>query len=226
MDIKNVSTNSVSQVTVPKADVESKTLQSQIATKQQSLKRLSSDVQKTKEEKEKESEEIRQQIEELNRRLKMLQMEKKKERAEQLEEQKKEKETARLSEERVAVKETAEEESQKEQTQKTVTQERKEPVEKVNVPADKLQKMLAVDSLWQQERLQNQVARKQERREESLATEIKSDTLHGNDNETKKKELSEMRRKEAFDVNTLSQPIKKTFVGSDKDDKVYTLNHI
>lgn len=234
MAMERITLNSRIQTAMSKTEVESKTLQNQIVTKQQSLNRLSSDSKKTSEEKEKEAQEIRQQIEELQQKLKMLQQEKKREKLEKTERQEEKKERLEeLTSSEAGVMETrvygekAGRIEEKEKVEKQSNKEESKGAEETSyVPADKLQKMLAVDSLWQQERLQESVANKEERRENTLAAEIKSDAFHGNESKVKKQELSDMRRKEPLDINSLNKPVKKTFVGSDSSDVVYTLNHI
>ena len=69
MTINTVSTNSLSV-----ASAESKTLQTQIAGKQQSLNKLTSDAEMTVSEKEKERRKINQEIAELNRKLRQEQL--------------------------------------------------------------------------------------------------------------------------------------------------------
>lgn len=201
MTISNVSLNNgvqnVKTSTVTTADSESKNLENQIANKQQRLNRLSSDAEMTAEEKAKERQEVQKQIEELNRKLRLLQMEKKEEAKETTEEQEKK---AVLKEEMLKdsdEKKLGEEESAKIQ---------EETKAKLYPPVENIQKILASDSIVQQTRVQESVARVKEGRENVLETEIKSDKLYGTDTTAKREELSESRRKEALEIEVKEQP--------------------
>jgi len=188
MAINNVTLNTNVQVgtatAVSTAEKESKNLQNQIAGKEQLLSRLSTDSKMTEEEKAKERQELQRQIEELNRKLKQLQLVKEEEaqKAEKEQEQK-----------------TQETEQQKTEEENPVDhQEGKTDKEKPLI--ENLQKMLASDSVVQQNRVQESVARRQEGKIKVLETEIKSDKLHGTDTGDKLKELSALRKEKTFEI--------------------------
>lgn len=193
MAINNVTLNNgIQNITATKvstADNETKNLQNQLANKEQRLQRLSSDSELTAEEKAKERQEIQQQIAELNRKLKLMEMEQK-EKAE---------EAAKKQEQKVALNEElygkAEE---KEPVDKAQSEEEKpwlqEQQKEKQAPIQNLQQILAADSYMQQERVQSSVDNRKSGQENVLVAEIQSDALYGIDNQSKKEELSEMRR--------------------------------
>lgn len=204
MAINNVTLNSgIQNITATKvstADNETKTLQSQLANKEQRLQRLTSDSKLTAEEKAKKRQEIQQQIAELNRKLKMLEMEQK-EKAE---------ETAKKQEQKVALSEELYGDTkEKEPVDKAQSEEEKpwsqEQQEEKQVPIQNLQQILAADSYIQQERVQSSVDNRKSGQENVLEAEIQSDALYGIDNQSKKEELSKMRREKNFLIEEQEQ---------------------
>lgn len=206
MAINNVTLNSgiqnITSTKVSTADNETKNLQNQLANKEQRLQRLTSDSELTAEEKAKERQEIQQQIAELNRKLKLLQMEQK-EKAE---------ETAKKQEQKAVLQEEMNAETKVEKTAKVSGEEAEESTkmqeekrEELNPPVQDLQQMLAADSYVQQERVQSSVDRKHLGQENVLEAELQSDALYGIDNQSKKEELSEMRREESLLIEVQEQ---------------------
>lgn len=201
MAINNVTLNSSVQnirtSTVTTADSESKNLENQIASKEQRLSRLSSDAEMTAEEKAKERQEVQKQIEELNRKLKQLQLEQKEKAEEAAAEQKKK---AALQEE--MLKDSDKKAVEEEETAK-YQEERKEII---TPPVENIQKVLAADSVVQQNRVQESVAGRKDGRENVLEAEIKSDEIYGSDTTAKREELSASRRKDSLEIEVKEQP--------------------
>lgn len=200
MAINNVTLNSnvqsIRTSTVATADSESKNLEHQIASKQQRLSRLSSDAEMTAEEKAKERQEVQKQIEELNRKLRQIQLEQK-EKAE---------EAAKEQEQKAALKEQMLGETTKKETQgEDFAKAQEERIEKHNPPVESIQKMLAVDSVVQQERVLGSVDRQKAGRENVLEAEIKSDEVYGMDVTHKKEELSALRREGSWEIEAKEQ---------------------
>ncbi len=194
MAISNVTLNSGVQnmktTTVTSADSESKNLQNQINSKEQRLKRLSTDSEMTAEEKAKERQEVQKLIEELNRKLRLLQMEKKEETAKAAKEQEKK------------LQDTDKENAEEEESAKV----RADRMEMLSPPVENIQKILVSDSWVQQERVQESVAVQKEGRMKILETEIKSDKLYGTDTTAKREELSSLRRQEPLEIEPKEQP--------------------
>lgn len=187
-NIQNMPTSAIST-----SEKECENLQNQINGKEQLLKRLSTDPEKTSEEKARERQEVQKQIQELNRKLRLLQMEKE----EEAQKAEKEKEQKVQEEEQVKTKE-------KEKAQK-----RTDGMEEETPQLENLQKMLASDSNIHQNRIQEKVAARQEAKMKVLETEIKSDKLYGTDTTTKQEELSELRKQKNFEIEP-KEPEQKT----------------
>lgn len=201
MAINNITLSSnvqnVNSATVKTADSEGKNLEKQIMNKQQHLKHLDSDVQKTAEEKAKERQEVRRQIAELNRRLQLLREEKREEAADAVREQNRK----TLQEEE---KTKNADESKEERGKEAEIQE--EAKVKSYPPVENIQKMLASDSVMQQERVLESVAGMQDGREHVLEAEIQSDKLYGTDTSAKQEALSASRRKDTFEIQDMEKP--------------------
>ena len=220
MAISNVTLNTgirnMTSAKVSTADNETKNLQNQLANKEQSLQRLSSDSKLTAEEKAIERQELQQQIAELNRKLKLLQMEAQ-EKAKET--QKEQEQKAALNEElygKTEEKASVDEEQAKEES--AVTQEQDQ--EEVWQPVQELQQMLSVDFSLQQERVQASTARKQEGAVNVLEAELQSDKLYGIDNLTKKEELSDMRRQESLLIEVHEPQKSQAIIGMDVGTKI------
>lgn len=201
MAINNVTLNSsiqnVKASTVKAADSESKNLEKQIMNKQQRLKHLDSDVEKTAEEKAKERQEVQKQIAELNRKLQVLREEKRKEAAEATKAQE---QKAVLKEERIKS------DDARKQSEEDATKVQEEPKVKIYPPVENIQKILASDSMIQQERVLESVAGRKDGREHVLEAEIQSDKLYGTDTSAKQKALSVSRKKGTFEIEDVEQP--------------------
>ena len=195
MTINNVSTNSLSI-----ASAESKTLQTQIAGKQQSLNKLTSDAKMTVSEKEKERRKINQEIAELNRKL----------RQEQLKEQEDSRELKKEQEKKKIIKEELLQElnPKKEDTPASSSESQEDTAQEdtsaaTDIPVVTLKNVLSADSAIKLSKVEEQISRDMEGRQDILAAEIQSDELYGMDTTAKKEELSNMRRKEPFQIESL-----------------------
>ena len=207
MTINNVSTNSLSI-----ASAESKTLQTQIAGKQQSLNKLTSDAEMTVSEKEKERRKINQEIAELNRKL----------RQEQLKEQEDSRELKKEQEKKKIIKEELLQElnPKKEDTPTSSSESQEDTAQEdtsaaTDIPVVTLKNVLSADSAIKLSKVEEQISRDMEGRQDILAAEIQSDELYGMDTTAKKEELSNMRRKEPFQIE---------FLHKKEDTSVPTMN--
>ena len=195
MTINNVSTNSLSI-----ASAESKTLQTQIAGKQQSLNKLTSDAKMTVSEKEKERRKINQEIAELNRKL----------RQEQLKEQEDSRELKKEQEKKKIIKEELLQElnPKKEDTSASSSESQEDTAHEdtsatTDIPVVTLKNVLSADSSIKLSKVEEQVSRNADGRQDILAAEIKSDELYGMDTSSKQEELSAMRRHKPFMIESL-----------------------
>lgn len=195
MTINTVSTNSLSV-----ASAESKTLQTQIAGKQQSLNKLTSDAEMTVSEKEKERRKINQEIAELNRKL----------RQEKLKEQEDSRELKKEQEKKKIIKEELLQElnPKKEDTPASSSESQEDTAQEdtsaaTDIPVVTLKNVLSADSAIKLSKVEEQISRDMEGRQDILAAEIQSDELYGMDTTAKKEELSNMRRKEPFQIESL-----------------------
>ena len=195
MTINTVSTNSLSV-----ASAESKTLQTQIAGKQQSLNKLTSDAKMTVSEKEKERRKINQEIAELNRKL----------RQEQLKEQEDSRELKKEQEKKKIIKEELLQElnPKKEDTPASSSESQEDIAQEdtsaaTDIPVVTLKNVLSADSSIKLSKVEEQVSRNADGRQDILAAEIKSDELYGMDTSSKQEELSAMRRHKPFMIESL-----------------------
>jgi len=195
MTINTVSTNSLSV-----ASAESKTLQTQIAGKQQSLNKLTSDAKMTVSEKEKERRKIKQEIAELNRKL----------RQEQLKEQEDSRELKKEQEKKKIIKEELLQElnPKKEDTSASSSESQEDIAQEdtsatTDIPVVTLKNVLSADSSIKLSKVEEQVSRNADGRQDILAAEIKSDELYGMDTSSKQEELSAMRRHKPFMIESL-----------------------
>lgn len=171
----------------------SKSLQNQLAMKEQSLNRLSSDSELSAEEKEKKRLEIQKEIDELNRKLKLSQMKQKDEASE----------AAKKQEEEVAAKEALAEtkNSQADENDDSAT---------LQAPANKptelpLQDILALNNRHQKELVIKDTDTQKESAINVLESEIKLDEMYGSDTTAKEEKVSEMREKENFWLDAQKQ---------------------
>lgn len=192
MTINTVSTNSLS--------AESKNLQTQLAGKQQSLNRLSSDAEMTASDKEKEQRKIKQEIAELNRKL----------RQEKLKEQEESKELKKEQEKKKIIKEELlsklnpkakdSTDSSADSSNKTAPDE--EPVTQ-DIPVVTLKNVISADNSIRLSNVEDLVAHRMDNQQDILASEIALDELSGTDTTAKKERLSDMRRQEPFTIESL-----------------------
>jgi len=195
MTINTVSTNSLSV-----ASAESKTLQTQITGKQQSLNKLTADAEMTVSEKEKERRKIKQEIAELNRKL----------RQEQLKEQEDSRELKKEQEKKKIIKEELlqelnpkKEDAPASSSESQKDSERENTSAATDIPVVTLKNVLSVDSAIKLSNVEEQASRKMDGRQDILAAEIKSDELYGMDTSSKQEELSAMRRHKPFMIESL-----------------------
>ncbi len=189
MSISNMSLNSSNPLISPNAasaDTSSKNLQNQIASKQQYLKRLSSDSELSAEEKEKKRQEIQKEIDELNRKLKLSRMKQKEEATEAAKKQEKEAAIKEALSEAETPKKEQDDDSHKLQDSKK---------KHTDLP---LQDILASNNWMQKELIRKSSDTKKENTINVLESEIKLDQIYGSDTAVKEKALSAMREKENF----------------------------
>lgn len=195
MAINSISFNkaapSIASSAISPTDTETKNIQNQITSKQQSLNRLSSDSEMSAEEKAKERQEIQTQIAELNRKLRMLRMEKEEEA----------KKAEKAQEQKAAFSEKQTQESSREDSDKSISAETtKEQQQKINIPPQNIQKILEAGTLLQKERIYQNTSQQKEATENILEAEIKLDELYGTDTSAKKEKLSSIIKQEPFEL--------------------------
>jgi len=161
----------------------SKNLQTQLLTKQQNLKKLSTDSGVRIEEKEKQRQELEREIEELERRIKQLQLKKETEKVEK---------EVELNDEV--------EEVRKENNMDVSTSEAKdkEPKEISSLSAEDAQKILHHNYFLKDTMVEQGVTYDKENKMRILSAEIKQDEMRGFDTTSKKEKLEAMREDENF----------------------------
>lgn len=206
MMINNVSMNNtnlnVTSSTSVTSSSEAKALQSQLAGKQQNLNRLSSDSEMTAADKEKERRKIQREIAELNRKLQQERMEEKEKAKEAAKEQSKKKVIREeLLEQENSV------EHKEDQTNKGDLPSDKKEEKTVNpgLPVVTIKNVLAAATDINLETVQENIAQQAENRQNILATEIRSDELYGTDTTSKKEELSDMRKQQPIQIESIGQ---------------------
>ncbi len=185
--IDSVTTASAS---TQKTLTQDKTLQNEIASKQQHLKKIDSDKDMTATEKEQKRRKIQKEIDKLNRKLR--------------EEQEKAKEEAVKE----AKQQAQEEAIKKEQLQKQQNPAEHEPVQNtdasnkkephIDMPVKDIQQMLSAESVVQKELVAKQVDIAKESTIQVLKSEIRQDKLYGADTSQKEAELKALQEKENF----------------------------
>lgn len=188
-----------------------KNIQSQITSKQQHLKQISSDDTITATEKEEKRRELQREIDELNRKLEL----KKQEQKEKAEEAAKKQEQAdarkveilKKSSSTPEAKEDSAKPSEKEAETKKDTEARRElqkadslkdEQQKADMSVKEIQQMLSADYLIQKDRVQEQVDAKIESTIQVLKSEISQDKMYGTDTTKKEAELESLQNKENF----------------------------
>lgn len=196
MSISSISLNSSHPLISPSVasgKASSKSLQNQLAMKEQSLNRLSSNSELSAEEKEKKRLEIQKEIDELNRKLKLSQMKQKDEAAEAAKKQ--EQETAAKE----ALAETKNSQADENDDSATLQASANKPTE---LP---LQDILALNNRHQKELVIKDTDTQKESSINVLESEIKLDEMYGSDTTAKEEKLSEMREKENFWLDAQKQ---------------------
>lgn len=230
MAIQPVTMNSISSITPTAATAgtstnsDTKNIQTQISSKQQHLKQISSDDTITATEKEEKRRELQKEIDELNRKLeqkKQEQEEKAKEAA------RKQAQAAARKEERLeqttsdsdvkntaskvssAEAEAAQKDDQRIDAAKTDAIEDEQ--KRADISIKELQQMLSADYLLQKEIVQEQVDTTKENTINVLESEIKRDQIYGADTTKKEAELKTLQQKENFwsDAQNQSQEAQK-----------------
>jgi len=217
MAIQPVTMDNVSQVTPTPATTETTTssdtkkIQTQITSKQQHMKKVSSDDTITATEKEEKRRQLQKEIDELNRKLEL----KKREQEEKAKEAaKKQEQAATLKEEYlkkdIHAKETLKKISSSESVSaKEKTELEKQPVEAsdtlekeepkhADMPVKEIQEMLSAEYLVQKEQLQKQIDTKAESTIQVVKSEIKQDKSYGADTTKKEAELEALQQKQNF----------------------------
>ncbi len=201
MTINNVSTNPISVTSgTGVASAESKALQTQITGKQQSLNKLTSDAEIPVSDKEKERRKIKQEIAELNRKLRQERLKEQ----EDTRELKKEQEKKKIIKEELLQKmnNDTNEDNSNSTNPRSVDKQEEDPVSN-DIPVVTLKNVLSADSAIRLSNVEEQVSRNMNNKQDILASEIKSDELYGMDTTSKKEELSAMRRKTPFQIESL-----------------------
>jgi len=174
-------------------DAETKTIQNEITNKTQNLNRLVSDAKKSAEEKAKERQEIQKQIAELNRKLRMLRLEKQQE-TKELQKEEEQKAALREKQNTISSSDNSDEDISIEET--------KELQEKISISPQDVHEILEAGIHIQKERIQQSVDQSKTSSENILSAEIHSDRLYGTDTSAKEEKLSELIRKEPFEMKT------------------------
>ena len=175
---------------VQNTPTQNKSLESEIAVKQQRLKKVSSDEDMTASEKEQKRREIQKEIDELNRKLREEEAKKKEAAAEAAQKE---------AQEEAIKKEELQKKLNPEATEKTQPSDTSEEVEKhVDMPVKDIQQMLSADYLIQKEQIQKQVDMELQNTIQVLKSEINQDKLYGTDTTKKEAELKTLQEKENF----------------------------
>lgn len=180
--------------TTPSASVSSvttasKTLQSQIQMKQQTLKKLSSDSNLSINEREKARQELEKEIEALKRKLEQMRLKQEEEKKSEKAEQKKEAELEKVSE-------TQTEKEENNTTAVKKSEEHKQ--ETIELSAKEVQKILDTNLFLKDEMVQQGVEYDKQNNVRILTAEIDQDEIYGQDTSSKEEELKELREEENF----------------------------
>ena len=213
MAIQPVTMDNVSQVTPTSAATETTTssdtkkIQTQITSKQQHMKKVSSDDTITATEKEEKRRQLQKEIDELNRKLEL----KKREQEEKAKEAaKKQEQAAALKEEYLkkdihnkeissseSISDKEKTELEKQPVEASDTLEKEEP-KHADMPVKEIQEMLSAEYLMQKEQLQKQIDTKAENTIQVVKSEIKQDKSYGVDTTKKEAELEALQQKQNF----------------------------
>lgn len=193
------------------ANGNTKNIQTQITSKQQHLKQISSDNTITATEKEEKRRELQKEIDELNRELEQKKQEqrekaeeaaKKQAQADALKKEmlKKSLPTSKSSEDlsQISSKEIEAGKSTEARHNAEKADALKDAQKKADMSVKEIQQLLSADYLIQKERVQEQVDMKTESTINVLESEIKQDKAYGTDTSKKEAELDALRNKENF----------------------------
>lgn len=204
-------------MTINTISTESKTLQMQLTGKQQNLNKLSSDAEMTASDKEKERRKIKQEIAELNRKL----------RQERLQEQEDNKELKKQQEKKKVIKEELMQKmNPKQKDDSEISTDSKTKASKEDKPANTdmpvvtLKNVLSADNAITLSNVEEQVSRDMDNKEDILASEIQSDEIYGTDTSSKREQLSNMRRKEPFTIESLHKKEDTSIHSMDLNTKI------
>lgn len=188
-----------------------KTIQTQITSKQQHLKQISSDNTITATEKEEKRRELQKEIDELNRELEQKRQEQKEKAEEAAKKQEqiaaRKEELLKKSSSSSEITETASKLPQKDNEVEDTAKLRqdneksealKDEVQKADMSVKEIQQMLSADYLIQKERVQDKVDKTVENTIHIKESEISQDKIYGSDTSKKEAELDALRNKENF----------------------------
>ena len=188
-----------------------KNIQSQITSKQQHLKQISSDDTITATEKEEKRRELQREIDELNRKLELKKQEQKEKAEEAAKKQQqadaRKAETQKKASSTSEAKEDSSTLSKKEENTEKATEARqdtqkadllKAEQQKTDMSIKEIQQMLSADYLIQKDLVQEQVDAKIENTIHVLESEIHQDKMYGADTTKKETELDTLQSKENF----------------------------
>lgn len=190
---------SVPAVSKISADSNTRTIQTQINSKQQHMKKISSDDTITATEKEEKRRQLQKEIDELNRKLEL----KKQEQEEKAKEAAKKQEQATALKDELLKKDIQKKDSLKEiesdtQPIKKDTKTETEEPKRVDMPVNEIQEMLSAEYLVQKEQMQKQVDTKSENTIRVVKSEINQDKIYGSDTTKKETELEALQQKQNF----------------------------
>jgi len=198
-------TASVAAVSKVSADSDTRTIRTEINSKQQHMKKISSDDTITATEKEEKRRQLQKEIDELNRKLelkKQEQEEKAKEAAARqeklaaLNEETRKADALKKSDDSEMDKKKIESESSEFQKEE-VNSEKEEP-QRTDIPVKEIQEMLSSEYLLQKEQLQQQVNMNTENTIQVTKSEIDQDKRYGSDTTKKEAELEALEQKQNF----------------------------
>ena len=215
--IKNISAiSNYSNISATKAaasDAGSKSLQTQLASKEQSLNQLSSNSKLTAEEKEKERQKLQQQIDELNRKLQILKLKEENEKAAQ----------EKQIQQNTSHEKVVQEKESQEKTLQDVPDTADDDSESVSNDKQAVQdilKTLSSNSFLQKHRIENQVAEQKINEKNILKSEIKLNELHNIDNTYQEKELDALHKKPLYEIEALDMPKQSQHIGISSEAKI------
>ena len=188
--ITRIDTTLTATVSVQKTPAQHKTLQNEITSKQQNLKKIASDADMTATEKEQKRREIQKEIDELNRKLREEQEKAKEEAVKEAKQQAKE--------EAIKKEELQKQLNPSEQNTVQIINPSNEEEKHVDMSVKDIQQMLSVESVVQKEMVNKQVDIAKESTIQVLKSEIRQDKLYGADTSQKEAELKALQEKENF----------------------------